>query len=180
MIEDFVNDIRLSVQNMRTMMANLPQHASWDLFKPLYFEFRFNNKDAWEYFEAGIMDEVERIRNADFDKKNTIARKLSVKIRGAIQIKNILLARRVILSELLWFGGCWHDVEVKLGYEEEPNTVYENQYRIYDGGFRTHCNALGFRPDELRTKGQGLLLEEKQWLQVFCSKYDIPYGFPIT
>jgi hypothetical protein len=176
-ILDFANDIKAVVAKTKEVLSNLPNHQSWAKYREAYLSLRYS--EAWPDTEKDIESEVERLSNAEFSRQSTLNRVLPNLRGGEIQIRNILLARRVILAELFRVHGRWHHVEEFLGYEQQDER-YDNPYKIHDGAFRTYCNLLGFRPDELRSSGQGLLIEEKRWLEKFCKSNNLSYGFPVV
>ena len=180
-IADFVDKIKAAVQEVKDVLASLPQHNIWKKYQPVYSHLRFDDPAEWERFEREIEAEVDRLSMANFDRDNTLRKKLPIrKANTREQVKNVLIARRVVFSQLFFCKGQWHEVETFLGYEEKSDQTYADPYAIYDSGFRNYCNTLGFEPKKLAENGEGLLVEEARWLQRYCDENNLTYGFPIV
>ena len=180
-VADFVTKIQAAVQEMKEVLASLPQHNVWKKYQLVYFHLRFDDPTEWGRFEREIEAEVDRLSIANFDRDNTLRKMLPIrKVNTKEQVKNVLIARRMIFSQLFFCQGQWHEVETFLGYEEKPDKTYPDLYAIYDSGFRNYCNTLGFEPKKLAETGEGLLVEETRWLQRYCRENNLTYGFPIV
>ena len=166
---------------MNTLSLSLTKfsaHQSWDKYMHLYFALR-KNEISWLKFENQICDTINYLCQGNFRKHRNLNKCLPVRQNELYLIENILIARRIIFSQIFFCQGQLHEVETFLGYEEEKSFKYHNPYRIYNIAFRKYCNTLAIRPAEFCKTGDGLLAEEEEWLVKYCVANELTYGFPI-
>ncbi len=156
----------------------LSTHRSWDKYRHLYVALR-KNETGWAAFENQTDEAIDYLCQGNFRKHRNLNKCLPVRQNERYLIENILIARRIIFSQIFFCQGQLHDVETFLGYEEEKGLRYQNPYRIYNITFRKYCNTLAIRPAEYCRSGEGLLPEEEEWLIKYCATHHLTYGFPI-
>ena len=166
------------IEQNSNISSEIPRHKSWGEYKDLYLKLK-REQIKWLKIEDEICKHVEYLCHGNFHKQMTLNRCLPVTNKGRYLIKNILTSRRIIFFQIVFCQGRLHEVETFLGYEEEENISYENPYFLYHSAFRKYCCQLAIKPTAFRETGEGLLLEEKEWLIKKCFLHDLLYGFPI-
>jgi len=97
-----------------------------------------------------------------------------------INIKNILVARRVIYAEIFNREGKLHIVENSLGFYGDKDEIIDDPFKLYVPAFKNYCSELRIKPDEFRNFGKGVLPEERKWLEEICKDFlGRQYDFPI-
>lgn len=175
---DSFNDNKYIIDYPKISSIKIPEHKSWDNYKGLYLDLRGDTVKRSKT-EEQICKAIDYLCQGNFNANMTLNKCLPVCQNAIYLIENILIARRIIFSQIIFCKGQLHEVETFLGYEEEQGIKYENPYRIYNIAFRKYCNTLAIRPTEFCRTGKGLLIEEEEWLIEYCNVNRLSYGFPV-
>jgi hypothetical protein len=176
-VKEFAFKLKNAVKEVEEVLICEP-FAGNPRMQEIYLNYRISN--LWHKCNEEIGDEAKKLfLEYEFKKGRNLRDVFG--ISKIINIKNILVARRVIFAEIFNREGTLHVVENRLGFYGEEDESFDDPYKIYVPAFKNYCSELRIKPDEFRNSGKGALPEEKKWLEDICKNFlKKEYDFPIV